>query len=146
MMISLKKFLVLLNKLTKACVEACEEQNNIMKTIIVTIATIFVSLAGFAEKAEARSSNHPVGHSYVYKSGYTSCGCVIYTKRVIIGYDCYHRPIYKYYKVPVSHRCGGYCGTSYYKHSKSKPHFTYARRSGHRGVTTGHRGSIRIRR
>jgi len=124
-----------------------KNKTTIMKTIIVTITTIFVSLAGFAEKAEAKSYHHPIGHSYVYISGYTSCGYPMYTKRVIVGYDCYHRPIYKYYKIPVSHGYKG-CGTKVcYKPKPHKVHVGHSYRTGRSGVTIrGRHGSVSIRR
>lgn len=123
-----------------------------MKTILATIATVFVSLIAFSEKAEARP--HHVGHSYTYKSGHSSCGCATYTKRVIVSYDCYHRPVYRYYSVPIVHRCrtSHYSGGRYYSHSSPRVHYSrshYSRGSSHysrsRGVTiSGRHGSIRI--
>ncbi|BDS05336.1 hypothetical protein NT6N_03760 [Oceaniferula spumae] len=80
-----------------------------MKTILATLATIIVSFAALPEKAEAAPHPHHIGHSYTYCSGHAPCGCRVYKRRIIVGYDCYHRPIYRYYSVPVVHRCHRYC-------------------------------------
>ena len=104
-----------------------------MKTILATIAAVFVSLIAFPQKAEAGS--FPIGHSVTYKSGYASCGCAVYTKRVITSYDYYRRPVYKYYSVPIVHSCRtGYRSTNkYYGNSSSR--FYSNRGSYNRGST-----------
>ncbi|MFD2158747.1 hypothetical protein ACFSW8_07555 [Rubritalea tangerina] len=74
-----------------------------MKTLFYPVF-VFALAAFFAPQAlEARScSSHS---SYTYVSGYTSCGCPIYTKRVVRYYDCHGHPVYGYYRQPVTHRC-----------------------------------------
>lgn len=74
-----------------------------MKIVIATLA-IIVGLIALSHNAEARSPKH-CGSSYTYRSGHASCGCPIYTKRIIASYDCYQRPIYRYCGVPIVHRC-----------------------------------------
>ena len=112
-----------------------------MKTILTTLATVVVGLLAFPDTAEARPHGHH-GSSHTYKSGHSSCGCAIYTKRIISSYDCYHRPVYRYYSVPVVHKCrsnhsyrnhysSGYRYNSYKGHHRS--HY------GHRDRRYGHR-------
>ena len=55
------------------------------------------------QNVEARGRCHKSGYTYV--SGHTSCGCPVYTKRVVKYYDCRGYPVYAYYRQPVSHRC-----------------------------------------
>jgi len=103
-----------------------------MKTLLTTLVAIALGLIALPEKAEARPCHVAYGKTYI--SGYTSCGCSIYTRRVVTGYDCRHRPIYRYYRLPVSHccrsysrslyksRCNSYRGISYYgsyRHGRS---------------------------
>lgn len=103
-----------------------------MKTLLTTLATALVGLVALPEKAEAR--NCGTSHSHTYRSGHASCGCPTYTRRVIIGYDCYHRPIYRYYSVPVVHRCKSHHNSPYYhrRHRHHKYHHHYDRHRGHR--------------
>ncbi|MFK7909237.1 MAG: hypothetical protein AB8F34_01405 [Akkermansiaceae bacterium] len=99
-----------------------------MKTILATLATIAISLIALPEKAEARSCSS--GNSYTYVSGHTSCGCPVYTRRVVSGYDCYNRPTYRYYRVPVTHRCRShYSSRSYRSHNHSYGHRNHYSRS-----------------
>ena len=74
-----------------------------MKIIIATLVTA-LGMVVLPQKAEARPHGH-CGTGYTYRSGHASCGCSIYTKRIIIGYDHCRRPIYRYHSVPVVHRC-----------------------------------------
>jgi hypothetical protein len=95
-----------------------------MKIVIATLATV-VGLLALPNTAEARSPKHcDSGHTY--RSGYSSCGCAIYTKRIISGYDCYRRPIYRYHSVPIVHRCH-----SKHKHYHSKYRSSYGRHGYH---------------
>ena len=91
-----------------------------MKIIIATLA-IIVGLLALSPTAEARSPKH-CGSSYTYRSGHASCGCAIYTKRILSGYDHCRQPIYRYCGVPVVHHC----------HSK-RSHYSssYGHQSGH---------------
>ena len=127
---------------------------SIMKTLLATITTVFLSLIAFPEKADARP--HNVGHSYIYKSGTASCGCVTYTKRVIVSYNRYGRPVYRYYSQPITHSCGyrkhsynGYYGNSYsainYNRSRYNRNARYSSHS-RRFSNNNRRGNIRNRR
>lgn len=76
-----------------------------MKKLLATVAAVFVSLFALPNSAEA-GVRVSIGTGYNYVSGHASCGCPIYTKRVVRGYDRYSRPIYNYYRQPFSCRCG----------------------------------------
>lgn len=70
-----------------------------MKTIVITLATLAVTLIGTATRAEARRpSNH------IYISGYQSCGTPIRTERYFVGYDPCGRPIWGYRTVRSHYR------------------------------------------
>jgi len=99
-----------------------------MKIIIATLA-IIVGLLALSPTSEARSPKH-CGSSYTYRSGHASCGCAIYTKRILSGYDHCHRPIYRYCGVPIVHHC----------HSK-RSHYSSSYRSsyGHHNNHYNHR-------
>ena len=84
-----------------------------MKKLIAIAATALVGLVAFPESAEAGRSSV----SYTYQSGRSSCGCPIYTKRYVRSYDCYRRPIYRYARVPVVHRCSSHSGRHHSSHS-----------------------------
>lgn len=67
-----------------------------IKTLpLLAIAALLALLS--APRAEASHG------SVTYRSGYSSCGCPIYTTRYVRGYDCYRRPIYGYTRAPISH-------------------------------------------
>jgi hypothetical protein len=108
-----------------------------MKTILTTLATVVVGLLAFPDTAEARPHGHH-GSSHTYKSGHSSCGCAIYTKRIISSYDCYHRPVYRYYSVPVVHKC-----RSNHSYRSNRSHYSSGYRHnsyyGHRDRHYGHR-------
>ncbi|MFC5050789.1 hypothetical protein ACFPK9_09195 [Rubritalea spongiae] len=77
-----------------------------MKTFkkITPIAALVAAMFAVApQQAEARGKGHH--HSHTYASGRTSCGCAIYTKRVVKGHDRHGRPVYAYYRQPVKHHC-----------------------------------------
>ena len=112
-----------------------------MKKLVATIAAAVTGLIAFPDKAEAG-----VHVSFTYQSGRSSCGCPIYTKRYVAGYDCHHRPVYRYVHVPVTHRCGPpvivhphHRGNIYYKHSRKhcKPVYPHGKARGH-GHYKGH--------
>lgn len=121
-----------------------------MKKLLATIAAVFVSLIALPEQAEAAPHrHHPVGHSYTYSIGHISCGCAIYQRRVIAGYDRHHRPVYRYYSVPVTHHCRSYVtphrGSSHVHHAR--PHRGSSYHRGHSSFTIrGPHGLISIRR
>lgn len=96
-----------------------------MKTLLAIAA---VALAGLAFPQTAEAGHSRCDSSYTYVSGRTSCGCPIYTKRIFSGYDCYHRPIYRYVSVPVVHRCN----------HRSSYHHGHGHYSHHRDYYRGH--------
>lgn len=105
-----------------------------MKTILATLATLAFGLVAFPETAEARP-HCGTGQSYTYVSGHTSCGCPIYKRKVVVGYDCYNRPIYRYYSVPVTHRCRSHHRSRYSRshYHRNRSHYYRSRYSHHRG-------------
>ncbi len=97
-----------------------------MKTLLITLVTIAVSL--FALPDTAKADYYSYGSSYTYRSGYASCGCATYTRRIFLGYDSCGRPIYRYYRVPVSHHCRSYYRPvhyGYYNHYCRPSHHGY---------------------
>ena len=107
-----------------------------MKTLLITLATVLLGLVALPNTAEARSCS--TGSSHTYHSGRSSCGCSIYTRRVITGYDCYNRPSYRYYSVPVTHSCRSHYSSTYHRgHSNHYSH--RSRHSNHRSRHTSHR-------
>lgn len=121
-----------------------------MKTIFAILTTVAFGLVALPEKAEARP--YYIGYSNHYAIGKTSCGCKIYQRSVLVGYDCHDRPIYRYYSVPVKHHCRSH----YRSHHQRSYNHNYGHRTryydhryrGHRGHSsvnfrTRH-GSVRI--
>lgn len=109
------------------------KNNKNMKTILATLVTIVIGWVALPDTAEARSHSH-CSSSYTYRSGCASCGCAIYTKRVFVGYDCYHRPIYRYYRQPIVHRCRSHYRPSHHNHRYHGNHYNHrSRYSNHRG-------------
>ena len=108
-----------------------------MKNLLITFATVLIALVALPQKVEAGHSR--CGTSYTYRSSYGSCGCPIYKRRVIISYDCYNRPVYRYYSVPIVHRC-----RSHYRTSYRRPHYRHGNHySNHyRRPSYGHRSHI----
>ena len=102
-----------------------------MKTLLATLAIVVVGLIALPNQADAAHS----GSGYTYRSGSSSCGCASYTRRVFTGYDCYNRPSYRYYSVPVTHRC-----RSYYRPSHHRSHSIHRNHYGHKSHYSGHRG------
>lgn len=97
-----------------------------MKKLIVAIAAAVVSLTAMPEKAQAAPHHHHrIGHSHTYCSGHAACGCRVYTRRVVIGFDCYHRPVYRYFSVPIVHRCHRYVRPGRYHHHHHAHHRHY---------------------
>ena len=103
-----------------------------MKNLLITLATVLIALVALPQKVEAGHSR--CGTSYTYRSSYSNCGCPIYKRRVIISYDCYNRPVYRYYSVPIVHRC----------RSHYRPQYRYGNHySNHyRRPSYGHRSHI----
>ena len=61
---------------------------------ITSIVVAALALLGAVPVAEARSCGAPT--SYVYISGYRSCGTPVYTERFLIRRDRYGRPVWGY--------------------------------------------------
>ncbi|WP_143157579.1 MULTISPECIES: hypothetical protein [Rubritalea] len=74
-----------------------------MKTISTLLALLAMVLVYQPSEAQAGRYDTSI---YTYVSGYASCGCPLYTKRVFARYDRYGRPVYTYYSQPIVHRCG----------------------------------------
>jgi len=68
-----------------------------MKNILTLIVSLFAS--GLMMPTEAEARNYRIGHSQIYVSGYHPCGTPIKTKRVIVGFNHYRQPIYRYYTI-----------------------------------------------
>ncbi|MGJ8672803.1 hypothetical protein [Rubritalea sp.] len=75
-----------------------------LKKITPVLAAAAAMFAFTPQQVEARDHGHNQ-HSQTYASGRTNCGCAIYTKRVVKGYDCHGRPVYAHYSQPVKHSC-----------------------------------------
>lgn len=73
----------------------------LMKKLYSSILMMVTVLLVVPEEVGAHHTNNVS----IYVSGYTQCGCPIYTKRILRYYDCSGRPVYSYYKQPVTHRC-----------------------------------------
>lgn len=108
-----------------------------MKTLLATLATVVLGFVALPHTAEARPNGHH-NSSYTYHSGNSSCGCATYTRRVFNGYDCHQRPTYRYYSVPVVHRCsssrhGNHYGSHYSGHNqRGYVRSRYSNRRSHR--------------
>lgn len=75
-----------------------------MKSLLATALAILAGFMATPNTAEA-GIHISVGSGHTYVSGHASCGCPIYTQRVIRSYDCYNRPIYSYYRQPFNCNC-----------------------------------------
>ena len=112
------------NSSSRRCVTSTSTRNHLenkkMKKIL--ILTITLLSGGLAQPAAAAPCGLHVGHSYTYMSGYLPCGAPIYTKRVVVGFDCRNNPIYRYYRVSghSSHRSHYLSHTPHrsYQHSR----------------------------
>ena len=70
-----------------------------MKSWITTLAVAAIAFLGATPNAEARQHRHRHAESYIYVSGYRSCGTPIYSERYLVGYDRWGHPIWKHRKV-----------------------------------------------
>ncbi|MDP7655017.1 MAG: hypothetical protein QF706_03040 [Roseibacillus sp.] len=70
-----------------------------MTKILLTIAAVALTGLISAPRAEAGHSSP----SITYRSGCASCGCPVYTRRYVRGYDCHGHPVFAYSRVPQSH-------------------------------------------
>ena len=89
-----------------------------MKKLLTTLAAFLVVLIATPETAEA-NSRFGIGSSHTFISGHSSCGCPIYTKRVVRGFNSYRQPLYNYYRQPF--KCGGH---SNFRSGYTSPHFS----------------------
>ncbi len=103
-----------------------------MKHFLITLAVVLTGFFVFPQTAQAGYGYAP---GFKRCIGYSSCGCPIYQRRVIVSYDCYNHPIYRYISVPVVHHCRTYyrppvhhCAPHYVA-----PHHYYGRRYHHCG-------------
>ncbi|MGE9267771.1 MAG: hypothetical protein ACQKBY_06710 [Verrucomicrobiales bacterium] len=105
------------------------------KLLAIAVALI---AGGFALPNQAEAGTIRIGYSTVYVSGHASCGTPIYTRRVCVGHDRYHRPIYRYTRLPLSHHRG------HMNHHRGHHRGHYDRHRGHhRGHWDRHRGHDR---
>ena len=74
-----------------------------MNKLLTSLAALLFAIVATPNTADA-SVRLSIGSGYTYISGRASCGCPIYTKRVVRGFDGYRRPIYNYYRQPF--KCG----------------------------------------
>ncbi len=101
---------------------------------LLAIAAVAVSGLLSAPQAEAGHCSQ----SITYRSGHSSCGCPIYTKRYVRGYDCHRQPIFGYSRVPFCH--GSSCRHNV-RHQSRRYHGPVIHRSSH---SHGHNHSPRI--
>ncbi len=117
----MRNYSINLNTIVKCLVEHSEPQNNkTMKRTLSTLTAIALLSVVFLftpNTAEARGHSHG---SQVYVSSYSSCGCPVYTKKVFRYHDRYGRPVYSYYRLPISHRCNRYSRNSYASNSSCR--------------------------
>lgn len=91
------------------------------------LAIAAVAMAGLLSAPQAEAGHS--GLNTTYRSGQSSCGCPIYTKRFVRGYDCRRQPIFGYSRVPISH--GSSCRHNVRHRGNS--HRPVIQRSSHRG-------------
>ncbi|MGJ8696753.1 MAG: hypothetical protein ACSHYF_10570 [Verrucomicrobiaceae bacterium] len=94
-----------------------------MKKILALI--LGLTAGGLTLPTTAEAGSLRIGHATISVSGHHSCGCAIQTKRVFVGYDCYRRPVYRYYSVPTVHRCSSHRQPSHYSHRSHSTHSSY---------------------
>ena len=71
---------------------------------------IFISLFCFSSintlsQVETYKATNQSYNPYVKLVGYAPCGCPIYARWMIVGYDHYKRPIWAWKIQPIFHRC-----------------------------------------
>ena len=102
-----------------------------MQKLLTILTVILIGLVVTPNTAEA-SIHLKIGSSHSYVSGRASCGCPIYTKRVVRGFDRYRKPIYSYYRQPF--RC---CCRKSYRSPVVRRSFS----SGHSASVHSHQSS-----
>lgn len=66
---------------------------------LLTMLAVAVAATLATPKAEAGRTHVSV----TIRTGTASCGCPIYSKRYVRGYDCYRRPVYGYTRLSFRH-------------------------------------------
>lgn len=84
-----------------------------MKPLITTLAIATLAFLGSASLADARPQRDRVQSSYIYISGYRSCGTPIYTERYLVGYDHCGNPVFEYRRVAAPR----------YRHAPPRPRY-----------------------
>lgn len=70
-----------------------------MRSIVYSVLFFLV----FPSVAQARRA--AIGSSTIVRTGFTACGCPLYTKKTVIGYDRCGHPILRASALRVNHRC-----------------------------------------
>ncbi|MGJ8676157.1 MAG: hypothetical protein ACSHX0_01430 [Akkermansiaceae bacterium] len=107
-----------------------------MKTLLITLITGIISFVIMPTQVDAKPPQSKKSHSSVYRNGHTTCGCAKYVKRVVVSYDRHHHPVYRYYSVPVTHKC-----RTQIRHTSSRSPYVY---SSYRSYRQPYRSSPRI--
>ena len=121
-----------------------------MKTFIITCITVIISLSVLPSQTDASPIKKKLAKN-VYISGQTSCGCHIHKKKVVVGLDRHHKPIYNYLDLPVVHTCKIYkkpvykasYSKSYYKPAHYKPARYNNARTTRKSSSVRHRSASR---
>ena len=109
------------------------------------LAIVAVAVTGLLSAPQAEAGHSSL--SITYRSGFTSCGCPIYTKRYVRGYDCYRRPIFGYTQLPIRH--GSSCRhravhrPTYHSQVRSRSSHVYRPRISISSRSYGHSGHAR---
>lgn len=118
------------NKLREVAVLPCELKNITMTKLLFPIFAILFGLTFSAQAQYYNNNRQACSTSYPsvnYVSGYSSCGCPRYTKKVTVGRDYRGYPIYKYYSVPFSCGCKKYQQPRYNSRYSNGSSFHYSR-------------------
>ena len=121
-----------------------------MKKLLTSLAAVLIAVVVTPTTAEA-NVRLSIGSGYTYVSGHASCGCPIYTKRIVRSFDRFNRPVYNYYRQPFSCRCRNVSRSRVVRHGYNSrfisPRFTNSRsskgRSNARHVVPRHTNSNR---
>jgi len=106
--------------------------------IKILLTVVAVALTGLisAPRVEA---GHP-STCITYRSGCASCGCPVYTRRYVRGYDCHGHPVFGYTRVRLSH--GHTCRHRiHYRHPHPRPVISRSTRSYQPRITLSSRRS-----
>ncbi|MCH2063545.1 MAG: hypothetical protein MK194_07435 [Roseibacillus sp.] len=106
--------------------------------IKILLTVVAVALTGLisAPRVEAGPSSTCI----TYRSGCASCGCPVYTRRYVRGYDCHGHPVFGYTRVRLSH--GHTCRHRiHYRHPHPRPVISRSTRSYQPRITLSSRRS-----